>query len=125
LVSKGFLSVARLDEVRRAVEMAQAQAGNAYAQRKALSDQGTEVVQARAQISLAGSTKAAAASRLTQTVIRAPGDAKVLTRLVEPGQIVQPAWVVPDAIPEERFSAVRLSPARGSFALSVPHRRRP
>jgi HlyD family secretion protein len=141
LVSKGFLSAARLDEVRRSVEVAQAQVDGANAQRKALSEQGTEVAQARAQLALAASAKAAATSRLTQSVIRAPADAQVLARLVEPGQIVQPgrglftlalngptrlksqvderyldqlrvaqsAWVIPDAFPDERFSATVLS----------------
>jgi HlyD family secretion protein len=141
LVSKGFLSAARLDEVRRSVEVAQAQVDGANAQRKALSEQGTEVAQARAQLALAASAKSAATSRLTQSVIRAPADAQVLTRLVEPGQIVQPgrglftlaltgptrlksqvderyldqlrvgqsAWVIPDAFPDERFSATVLS----------------
>ncbi len=141
LVSKGFLSPARLDEVRRSVEVAQAQADNADAQRTALSEQGTEIAQARAQVSLAASARVAAVSPLTQTLIRAPADAQVLIRLVEPGQIVQPgkalfalaltgpprlksqvderyldqlrigqpAWVVPDAFPEPRFSAAVLS----------------
>ncbi len=90
LVSQGFLSAARLDEAQRAVAVAQAQLDSAQAQRAANAEQGTEVVQAQAQLSLAVSATAAARSRLEQAVISAPADAKVLSRLVEPGQIVQP-----------------------------------
>ena len=90
LVVKGFLSEARLDEVKRAVAVAQAQLAGAQAQRLANAEQGTEVAQAQAQLALAGSATVAARARLAQTVLTAPADAKVLTRLVEPGQIVQP-----------------------------------
>jgi HlyD family secretion protein len=141
LVSKGFLSQARLDEGRRAAEVALAQFNNAQAQRTALSDQGSEIAQARAQLAVASSASAGATTRLTQTIIRAPQNSIVLTRLVEPGQIVQPgkplftlaldgptrlksqvderyldqlrlgqpAWVIADAFPEQRFSASVLS----------------
>lgn len=90
LVAKGFLSEARLDEVKRAVAVAQAQLAGAQAQRLANAEQGTEVAQAQAQLALAGSATVAARARLAQTVLTSPADAKVLTRLVEPGQIVQP-----------------------------------
>ena len=66
LVAQGFVSASRLDDLERAVEVAEAQ-------RQA----------GRAAI-------AAARARLTQTVITAPAPARVLTRQVEPGQIVQP-----------------------------------
>ena len=90
LVVKGFLSEARLDEVKRAVAVAQAQLAGAQAQRLAIAEQGTEVAQAQAQLALAGSATVAARARLAQSVLTAPADAKVLSRLVEPGQIVQP-----------------------------------
>jgi HlyD family secretion protein len=90
LVAKGFLSEARLDEVRRAVAVAQAQLVSAQAQRLANAEQGTDVAQAQAQLALAGSATIAARARLAQSLLTAPADAKVLTRLVEPGQIVQP-----------------------------------
>jgi HlyD family secretion protein len=141
LVSKGFLSQARLVEVRRSAEVAAAQLDNAKAQRTALSDQGSEIAQARAQLAVASSASAGAATRLNQTTIRAPQNATVLARHVEPGQIVQPgkplftlaldgprrlkslvderyldqlrlgqpAWVVADAFPEQKFSATVLS----------------
>ncbi|MDO9167025.1 MAG: efflux RND transporter periplasmic adaptor subunit [Rhodoferax sp.] len=66
LVAQGFYSTAQLDEAKRAVDVALAQRGSA-----------------RAQV-------AAASARLTQATLVAPADARVLSRQVEPGQIVQP-----------------------------------
>ncbi len=90
LVAKGFLSEARLDEVRRAVAVAQAQVDGALAQRAANAEPGTDVAQAQAQLALASAARAAAEARLAEAVLTAPADARVLSRLVEPGQIVQP-----------------------------------
>jgi HlyD family secretion protein len=70
--------------------VARAQQASARAQLAANAEQGTEVVQAQAQVALAGSATAAAQARLAQAVLTAPADARVLARLVEPGQIVQP-----------------------------------
>lgn len=66
LVKQNFYSAAQLDEARRAVDVAQAQQGAA-----------------RAAVT-------AARARLEQASIEAPADARVLARMVEPGQIVQP-----------------------------------
>ena len=66
LVTQGFYSVAQLDEAKRAVDVALAQRGSARA------------------------SVAAARARLTQATLVAPADARVLSRQVEPGQIVQP-----------------------------------
>ncbi|MDP3701415.1 MAG: efflux RND transporter periplasmic adaptor subunit [Hylemonella sp.] len=66
LVRQGFYSAAQLDEARRAVDVAVAQQGAA-----------------RAAVT-------AAAARLEQARIDAPAEARVLARMVEPGQIVQP-----------------------------------
>ncbi|MBI5255172.1 MAG: efflux RND transporter periplasmic adaptor subunit [Burkholderiales bacterium] len=90
LVAKGFLSEARLDEVRRAVAVAQAQLDAARAQRAANAEPGTDVAQAQAQVALASAARAAAQARLAEAVITAPAAARVLARMVEPGQIVQP-----------------------------------
>ena len=90
LVAQGFYSAAQLDEARRAVEVAQAQQTSARAQVQANADAGTEVVQAQAQLALARAAAAAAQARLAQAQLRAPADARVLLRAVEPGQIVQP-----------------------------------
>ena len=66
LVAQAFLSASRLDDAKRAVDVAQAQRQAATA------------------------AIAAARARLTQTLITAPAAARVLSRQVEPGQIVQP-----------------------------------
>jgi len=90
LVAQGFVSQARLDDAERAVAVAQAQLAGASAQRAAVADQGSDVAQAEAQLALAGAAVEAAIARLAQTQLLAPADARVLQRLVEPGQIVQP-----------------------------------
>ncbi len=90
LVAQGFYSGAQLDEARRASEVAQAQARSARAQVQASGDAGTDVAQARAQLDVARAAASAARARLAQASLRAPLDARVLVRDVEPGQIVQP-----------------------------------
>ncbi len=90
LVDKGFVSAAQLDAVRRAAAVAQAQHDSARAQRAAIADAGTDVAQAQAQRAVARAATNAAQARLEQTVLTAPADATVLSRTVEPGQIVQP-----------------------------------
>jgi len=90
LVAQGFLSPSRLDESRRASAVAAAQLAGAQAQDQAVGEAGSEIAQAQAQLNLAESSIVAAQARLAQTQLRAPGDAQVLSRLVEPGQIVQP-----------------------------------
>ena len=90
LVAKGFLSQAKLDEAHRGADVAQAQRMSADAQSAANADRGTDVAQAQAQLALALAATAGARARLTQAVLVAPADARVLTRGVEPGQIVQP-----------------------------------
>ncbi|WP_216842357.1 efflux RND transporter periplasmic adaptor subunit, partial [Acidovorax sp. SRB_14] len=162
LVAQGFYSAAQLDEAGRAAAVAQAQEAGARAQRQASADTGTDVVQAQAQLDVARAATAAARARLAQTLLRAPTDARVLVRAVEPGQIVQPgkallslalagptqlvaqvderfldqlrpgqpATVVADAFPDQRFAArvLTIAPAvdaqRGAieakFALAGP-----
>lgn len=90
LLARGFVSPARLDEAQRVVAVAQAQQDAARALRQANGDGGTDVAQARAQLALASAATAAARARLGQATLSAPADGRVLARLVEPGQIVQP-----------------------------------
>lgn len=90
LVAQGFISASRLDELQRAVDVALAQQRNANAQRQANTDTGTDLAQAQAQLAVARASTQAAAARLAQATVRAPTDATVLLRTVEPGQIVQP-----------------------------------
>jgi HlyD family secretion protein len=90
LVEQGFISPSRLDEVVRSVEVARAQQLGARAQLQSNDEAGTDVVQAQAQLALARAATEAARARLAQAAVLAPTDARVLTRQVEPGQIVQP-----------------------------------
>jgi len=90
LVARGFLSQARLDEVQRALAVALAQLASARAQSAANAEPGTDVAQAQAQLALANAAAQAAAARLGEALVTAPADARVLARMVEPGQIVQP-----------------------------------
>lgn len=90
LVAQGFYSGAQLDEARRAAAVAEAQERSARAQLQASQDAGTDVAQARAQLDVARAAAGAARARLAQASLRAPLDARVLVREVEPGQIVQP-----------------------------------
>lgn len=90
LVAQGFYSGAQADEARRAATVAQEQVRSARAQVQANADGGTDLVQAQAQLGVAQATTLAAQVRLAQATLRAPTDARVLLRNVEPGQIVQP-----------------------------------
>jgi HlyD family secretion protein len=90
LVAQGFVSESRLDDAQRAVEVARAQQNAAQAQSRANADAGTDVLQANAQLAQARAATSAANARLSQTLLLAPADARVLSRQVEPGQIVQP-----------------------------------
>lgn len=90
LVGQGFLSASRLDDARRALEVARGQRDAAAAQARANADQGTDIRQAQAQLDAARAATEAARVRLEQATIEAPADARVLSRQVEPGQIVQP-----------------------------------
>lgn len=90
LVAQGFVSASRLDDARRAVAVAQAQQDSAQAQGQAIGERGSDLVQAQAQLAVAQAATSAARARLAQSSVRAPADARVLVRDVEPGQIVQP-----------------------------------
>lgn len=90
LVAQGFLSASRLDDARRAVDVAKAQQAGAKAQTQANDEAGTDLAQAQAQLALARAASVAAKARLAQSTLLSPADARVLTRDVEPGQIVQP-----------------------------------
>lgn len=87
LVAQGFLSASRLD-VRRAVDVAKAQQTSAKAQTQAT----TRLVRiwCKRRPNYCRAATVAARARLAQSALLAPADARVLSRDVEPGQIVQP-----------------------------------
>ncbi|MBK6336675.1 MAG: efflux RND transporter periplasmic adaptor subunit [Betaproteobacteria bacterium] len=90
LFRQGFIGAARLDEVRRTLAVAQAQATTARANAAAHRDDGSERRLLDDQLAQARAAREAAAARLTQTRIVAPAAGVVLDRAVEPGDIVQP-----------------------------------
>lgn len=89
LFAQGFIGQARLDEVRRAAEVAQAQWRAARMQQQA-NESGAELTQVQVRVREAEAGVAAARARLAQARVVAPAAALLLQRLVEPGQIVQP-----------------------------------
>ena len=90
LIAQGFISQARLDDARRAVEVARAQQASAQAQVQAVAESGADLAQAQAQQAQSLAAVDAGQARLAQATVRAPTDGRVLLRSVEPGQIVQP-----------------------------------
>jgi HlyD family secretion protein len=90
LVSQGFVSAARVDEAERSLSVAEAQRKAAVTQARALEESGTDIAQAQAALAAARAAATSAQARVDLTVMRAPADARVLTRAVEPGQVVQP-----------------------------------
>ena len=90
LFERGYVSQARIDETDRAVLVAQAQLDAARAGVQANAGGGSESAQARLRIEEARAALGLAQARLTQTRIVAPADGRLVTRQVDPGQIVQP-----------------------------------
>lgn len=134
LVGQGFLSESRLDDARRAADVARAQLAAAQAQALAVADGGADLRQAQAQLDLARATVQAAQARVAQTRVVAPADARVLQRLVEPGQIVQPGKALLNlaltgpvqivALVDERYlQSLRPGQAATAVADAFPERR--
>ncbi|MGE0312818.1 MAG: efflux RND transporter periplasmic adaptor subunit [Lautropia sp.] len=94
LVEQGFISQARLDEVRRQVAVAQAQVDAASAQVRANAPAGSEAELARLKVSEALAARELAESRVDAMRLIAPAAGRVITRSVEPGQVVQPGRVL-------------------------------
>ena len=91
LLAKGFISQSRVDEAERQSQVARSQWAAAGTQVSAQESQGVEAQQARMQLQEADAALTLAQARLAQTEIRAPAAGVVLERLIEPGDIAQPA----------------------------------
>jgi HlyD family secretion protein len=87
----GSVAQAELDGARQALELAQSRRDAARAQAGATSPTGADTRLALAQLAQAEAAVTQAAVRLDQTRIVARRDGVVLSRLVEPGDVVQPA----------------------------------
>jgi HlyD family secretion protein len=91
LVRRRFVAEARVDEARRSVEVARSQLATARATAAANRPNGAERQLLDDQLAQARAARVAAEAKLDQTRILAPADGIVLDRVVEPGDIVQPA----------------------------------
>lgn len=89
LVAQKFYSQQKLDDSKRAVDVARAVRDAARAQTQANGRTGAERANAQAQVEAARAAVETARAKLAQYTLRAPGPGRVLVRSVEPGQIVQ------------------------------------
>lgn len=87
---QGFVGQAQLDDARRALDVAESQLRAARLQVETSSPSGSDYALARAALEQAHANVAAAQAKLAQTVIIAPADGVLITRNVEPGDVVQP-----------------------------------
>jgi HlyD family secretion protein len=90
LLAEGILSRARFEEVERAYRIAESQHEAAQTQVEAQRHSGAQAREAVAKLYEASATRELAAAKLAQTQLRASAASLVLTRQVEPGDIVQP-----------------------------------
>ncbi len=88
LVETGALAHDERDAAKRALEVARAQLGSAQAEQRAANRGGVNARAANASLSQAIAQQALAKLRVSQTRIVALSDAVVLTREVEPGNVV-------------------------------------
>ena len=90
LFRQGFVGQAALDEAQRAFQVAEALARSAQAQSQANADQGVEQHLVHSALVLAKANADAARARWAYTTVQAPFDGMVVSRNVEPGDMVQP-----------------------------------
>jgi HlyD family secretion protein len=90
LFNQAFVGQAALDEARKSVDLAQAQLASAGEQLKSLLPTGSELDLAQAALDQARASAGAARARLGYATIRAPADGVLISRDVEPGDVVQP-----------------------------------
>lgn len=136
LYKQGFIGEARVDESRRALAIARSQLESARATAGGNSATGVERRLLDDQLLQARAVRDAAAAKLGQTRILAPGDGTILDRTVEPGDIVQPGKrlmiVAQDGptrltalIDEKNLSLVKLGQTAIAAADAFPGQRFP
>ncbi len=94
LKRNGFIGQARLEEVERAYRVAKSQYEAASTQRRSQAQGGVQTREAQSRLSEAVAARELAAAKLGQASIRASTAGEILTRAVEPGDIVQPGKVL-------------------------------
>jgi HlyD family secretion protein len=90
LVAQGFFSQQKLDDARRALDVARSAAESARVQSASNQGGGVEPALVASRMEQARSAVDAAAARLARLTIVSPADAVVLARSVEPGSMAQP-----------------------------------
>ena len=89
LLAQGFIGPAAMDDANKALAVAEAQSQSAQSQRRAVLPSGSAAAIAVEGLAQARSAAAAAHSRLANATLRAPTAGVLLSRNVEPGDIVQ------------------------------------
>lgn len=90
LRQKGFVGESQLDDARRARDVADSQLSAARLQVASSRPSGSDYALARTALEQARASLASAQAKLAQTVIFAPADGVLISRSVEPGNVVQP-----------------------------------
>ena len=90
LFAQGFVGQAALDEAQRSERVAQAQLDSARQQRDGALPGGSDTAIATTALAQARAGAKAARARLQYATVRAPAAGTVITRSVEPGDVVQP-----------------------------------
>lgn len=90
LFQQGFVGQAALDDVRKAVDLAEAQLRAAQSQFDSARAGGSDDAMAQTALAQAMAGAAVARSRLVYATIAAPVDGTLIDRTVEPGDVVQP-----------------------------------
>lgn len=94
LFRQGFIGQAALDEARRALQVAEAQARSATLQRQSGDPQGADLALAQTTLQQARASALAAKARLDYLHLKAPVTGTIVNRSVEPGQVVQAGKVL-------------------------------
>jgi HlyD family secretion protein len=90
LRASGFIGQAKFEEMERAYRVAKSQYESARMQERSQAQGGVQTREAIARLGEAVAARELAAAKLAQATIRAATMGTVLTRLVEPGDVVQP-----------------------------------
>ncbi len=94
LFQKGFIGEAALDDIRKALELADAQNRSAQKQVETLRANGSDYALAQAAVSEAQANLQAARARTLYALIQTPLDGTLIGRSVEVGDVVQPGKVL-------------------------------
>jgi len=107
LHAKGFVSIARLQDVERQLTVAKSQLETARTLARAQGARGVQAREAATRLQEATAARELAESKLAQATIRASVRGTVLTRSVEPGDIVSPGkqLLTLDSAEETRLTA--------------------